>query len=189
VPTKNEFQTFYAAIERPKYRAIFLIYATSGLRSTELLELIMEDINEEMRMLVPNKQSEVKKTWAPFHNEEDEAAFEAFKSHCDPDDERIFQVSKPTMNKTFRDLSEKSGVKVTPQMLRRWFASEMASLGVDASYIDAFCGRTPTSVLEQHYLDYSPRKFKQIYRLTGRVPRGLTPRVNAVTICHKFNYF
>ncbi len=23
VPTKNEFQTFYAAIERPKYRAIF----------------------------------------------------------------------------------------------------------------------------------------------------------------------
>jgi hypothetical protein len=40
----------------------FLIYATSGLRSTELLELIMEDINEEMRMLVPDKQSEVKKT-------------------------------------------------------------------------------------------------------------------------------
>jgi len=55
VPTKNEFQTFYAAIERPKYRAIFLIYATSGLRSTELLELIMEDINEEMRMLVPQQ--------------------------------------------------------------------------------------------------------------------------------------
>jgi len=41
------------------------------------------------------------------------------------------------------------------------------SLGVDASYIDAFCGRTPTSVLEQHYLDYSPRKFKQIYHDAG----------------------
>ena len=71
------------------------------------------------------------------------------------------------MNKTFRDLSEKSGVRLTPQMLRRWFASEMASLGVDASYIDAFCGRTPTSVLEQHYLDYSPRKLKQIYHDAG----------------------
>jgi len=58
-------------------------------------------------------------------------------------------------------------VKITPQMLRRWFASEMSSLGVDASYIDAFCGRTPTSVLEEHYLDYSPRKLKQIYDDAG----------------------
>jgi intergrase/recombinase len=71
------------------------------------------------------------------------------------------------VNKTFHDLSEESGVKITPQMLRRWFASEMASLGVDATYIDAFCGRTPTSVLEEHYLDYSPRKLKQIYDNAG----------------------
>jgi len=167
VPTKDELQTFHAAIERPKYRTIFLMYATSGLRSAELVELIMEDINEDMRMLVPDKQSEVKKTWASFYNEEAEAAFEAFKPHRDPDDERAFQASKPTVNKTFRRLSEESGVKVTPQMLRRWFASEMASLGVDATYIDAFCGRTPTSVLEEHYLDYSPRKLKQIYDDAG----------------------
>lgn len=40
----------------------------------------------------------------------------------------------------------------------------MASLGVDSSYIDAFCGRTPDSVLEKHNLDYSPRILKQIYR-------------------------
>ena len=167
VPTKDELQTFYGAIERPKYRTIFLMYATSGLRSAELVELTMEDINEDMRMLVPDKQSEVKKTWASFYNEEAEAAFQAFKSHRDNRDERVFQASKPTVNKTFRDLSEESGVKITPQMLRRWFASEMSSLGVDATYIDAFCGRTPTSVLEEHYLDYSPRKLKQIYDNAG----------------------
>jgi intergrase/recombinase len=39
----------------------------------------------------------------------------------------------------------------------------MASLGVDSSYIDAFAGRVPDSVLEKHYLDYTPRKLKQIY--------------------------
>lgn len=167
VPTKDELQTFYAAIERPKYRTIFLMYATSGLRSAELVELTMEDINEDMRMLVPDKQSEVKKTWASFYNEEAEATFQAFKPHRDHGDERVFQASKPTVNKTFRDLSEESGVKITPQMLRRWFASEMSSLGVDATYIDAFCGRTPTSVLEEHYLDYSPRKLKQIYDNAG----------------------
>ena len=41
--------------------------------------------------------------------------------------------------------------------------TEMASLGVDSSYIDAFAGRVPESVLEKHYLDYSPRKLKKIY--------------------------
>jgi intergrase/recombinase len=63
----------------------------------------------------------------------------------------------------FQKISEESGVKITPQVLRRWFASEMASLGVDSSYIDAFAGRVPESVLEKHYLDYSPRKLKKIY--------------------------
>ena len=58
-------------------------------------------------------------------------------------------------------------MKITPQVLRRWFASEMASLGVDSSYIDAFAGRVPESVLEKHYLDYSPRKLKQIYDDAG----------------------
>ena len=30
------------------------------------------------------------------------------------------------------------------------------------SYINAFCGRTPKSVLARHYLDYSPEKMRKI---------------------------
>lgn len=167
VPTKEELQTFYDVISNSKYRAIFLMYATSGLRSAELLGLTMDDIDEGSRMLIPDKQSEVKKTWVSFYNEEAAKAFEAFKPEREQGDDRAFQASKPTVNTTFRRLSEKSGVKITPQMLRRWFASEMSSLGVGSNYVDAFCGRTPDSVLEKHYLDYSPRKLKQIYDEAG----------------------
>ena len=39
----------------------------------------------------------------------------------------------------------------------------MSRYGVDAKYIDAFCGRTKSSVLENHYLDYSPERLKSIY--------------------------
>ncbi len=39
----------------------------------------------------------------------------------------------------------------------------MGKLGVSDRYIDAFCGRTPKSVLARHYSDYSPEKLKQIY--------------------------
>jgi len=163
VPTKQELQSFYEALDTPRDKAIFLMYASSGLRATELVQLTMADIDEEERMLIPDKESESKQTWVSFYNEEAAEAFEAYKPQREPSDERVFQMAKPTVVSMFQRTSKKSGVKITPQSLRRWFASEMASLGIDSSYIDAFCGRTPDSVLEKHYLDYSPRKLKQIY--------------------------
>ena len=75
-------------------------------------------------------------------------------------------VSQPTpvpFTWWFRHVSEDTGVKVTVQKLRRWFATEMSRCGVDAKYIDAFAGRTPSIVLEKHYLDYSPERLKEIY--------------------------
>lgn len=54
-------------------------------------------------------------------------------------------------------------MKVTVQKLRRWFATEMSRCGVDAKYIHAFAGRTPSSVLEKDYLDYSPERLREIY--------------------------
>jgi len=39
----------------------------------------------------------------------------------------------------------------------------MSRCGVDAKYIDAFCGRTKSSVLEKYYLDYSPERLREIY--------------------------
>jgi len=38
---------------------------------------------------------------------------------------------------------------------------------MDAKYIDAFCGRIPSSVLEKHYLDYSPESLKEFYDEVG----------------------
>ena len=47
--------------------------------------------------------------------------------------------------------------------LREWFCCEMGNLRVSDRYIDAFCGRTPKSVLARHYTDYSPERLKRIY--------------------------
>jgi intergrase/recombinase len=64
-------------------------------------------------------------------------------------------------------VSEEIGVRVTVQKFRRWFATEMSRCGVDVTYTDAFAGRTPSSVLEKHYLDYSPERLKEIYDEAG----------------------
>jgi integrase len=167
VPSKDDLQTFYEALENPKYRAAFLFAATSGLHSSELCQLTMDDVNEDKRMLVPDKESSTKETWLTFYNHEAKESFEEFKPERGPDDDRVFQTTKQPLNRKFRHVSEAVGVKVTVQMLRRWFATEMSRCGVDAKYIDAFCGRTKSSVLEKHYLDYSPERLREIYDEAG----------------------
>ena len=37
----------------------------------------------------------------------------------------------------------------------------MSRCGVDTEYTDVFCGWTPSSVSEQHYLDYSLERLKE----------------------------
>ncbi len=167
IPSKEELQTFYDALENPKYKTAFLFAATSGLRSSELCQLTMGDVNEDKRMLVPEKESSTKQTWLTFYNDEAAEAFEVFKSERKDGDERVFQTSKQPLNRKFRHVSEDTGVKITIQKLRRWFATEMSRCGVDAKYIDAFAGRTPSLVFEKHYLDYSPERFKEIYDEAG----------------------
>jgi intergrase/recombinase len=127
----------------------------------------MDDIDEDKQMIVPDKDSKTKQTWVTFYNAEAADAFEAFKPERKDGDERVFQTSKRPLNRKFRHVSEDTGVKVTVQKLRRWFATEMSRCGVDAKYIDAFAGRTPSSVLEKHYLDYSPEQLKEIYNDAG----------------------
>jgi integrase len=56
VPSKEDLQTFYEALENPKYNSAFLFAATSGLHSSELCQLTMDDINEDKQMLVPDKE-------------------------------------------------------------------------------------------------------------------------------------
>jgi intergrase/recombinase len=49
----------------------------------------------------------------------------------------------------------------------RLLVDKMLSLGVQETYIDAFCGRVPKSILARHYTDFSPEKLKEIYEKAG----------------------
>ncbi|OYR67317.1 tyrosine-type recombinase/integrase [Halorubrum ezzemoulense] len=118
VLSKENLQTFYSALENPKYKAVFLFAATSGLRSSKLCQLTIDDIDED-KLLVPDKESSIKETWLTFYNDEAAEAFEAFKPERDPDDDRVFQTTKQPLNWKFRHVSEEVGVKVTIQKLRR----------------------------------------------------------------------
>jgi intergrase/recombinase len=72
-------------------------------------------------------------------------------------------MPKEETTRLWKTARDKRGVHITPQRLRHWFCSEMLRLGVSETYINAFCGRVPKSVLARHYTDYSLEKLKEIY--------------------------
>lgn len=163
--SKEQLRQFYECVETPKERALFLLYATTGLRREEILSLKPEDIDFEKHMITPdNHNGETKKSWVSFYNEEAEQALKEYLATKKPSrSQRLFPMQRDEVVELWKSAREKTGIDITPQKLRQWFCSEMLRLSVSETYVDAFCGRVPKSVLARHYTDFSPQKLEEIY--------------------------
>ena len=150
LPSKEQLKTFYNELP-DKYKVVFLLLVSSGLR---VGELINADIDKTNRMIIPQSHNgSTKYAWISFYNIEAE---ELLKD-CIP------KITVDGLSHTFKKIADKSGIHIYPHLLRSIFAREMSLKGVQDRYIDAFCGRTPQSVLARHYSDYSPEVLKEIY--------------------------
>ena len=159
--TTEDLRVFYDELGDSLAEGLFLVYATSGLRRNEVLGLRGRNVDSGLRMIVPEGSSRTKSTYVTFYNEE---ASELLKEIIPVDSgARIFPVTENYFRKRYIRIRAKTGIHVTPQMLREWFCSEMGRLGVPDRYVDAFCGRVPASVLAKHYTDFSPENLKEIY--------------------------
>jgi len=170
VPSKDDIKRFYEWLKEPLAKAMLLIYATTGLRRKEVMSLKIGDIDFEKRMIIPRKDaSRTKKTWITFYNEETEKALRDYLgSFMNLNKEKkLFPITEIYFRNRCNAFYRQTGIKITPQILREWFACEMGRLGVPDRYVDAFCGRVPRSVLARHYTDFSPEKLKEIYDKAG----------------------
>ena len=165
IVSKEDLRKFYEAIETPKEKALFLLYATSGLRRQEILSLKLEDVDFEKRMITPsNHLGETKKSWCSFYNEEAKKALNEYLAMKKQSrSKRIFPMQRHEVVDLWKSAKEKTGLNITPQKLRQWFCSEMLRLGVSETYADAFCGRVPKSILARQYTDFSSEKLQEIY--------------------------
>lgn len=168
VPTRAELKVFYEALPSWREKALFLMWASSGRRRDELLYLNIEDVDFELRQLAPiDKESQTKNTWFSYFNIEALEAYQHYqREEGDKLDGKLFK-SASHINQLFKDTSERTGVKISPQVLREWFCQEMGRLKVPDRFVDAFCGRVPKSVLGKRYTDYSPEELKRIYDEAG----------------------
>ena len=164
IPSREALQKFYRALCSKKERALFLLYASSGLRRMEVLNIAIGDIDFEKRMIKPKAHSgETKKAWLSFFNEETSRVLKQYLEDRIDDNPKLFPMSNSESHQLWSDAKTETGLNITPQRLREWFCCEMVSNGVSDSYVDSFCGRIPRSILAKHYLDYSPERMKEIY--------------------------
>jgi len=158
LPTKEDLRRFFDALENDRDKAVFLVLASSGLRKGELLSLTKDDLNLETRTIIPRNAHEngtTKNSWISFFNQE---ALDYLKRS-----ELSTFPSDSTIRRVFKRANQKTGLKITPQTLRFWFANELGRLGVADRFIDAFQGRTPRTVLARHYSDFSPERLREVY--------------------------
>ena len=169
IPPKKEIQEFYYAIPTLKKQAMYLLYATSGLRRNEGLSLLINDVDLGDRRIVPRAHDgNTKRSWCTFFNDESKEAIVKYLNVRKSRSLRLFPWdSRRTRNVFWREARKNTGLRITPQTLRDWFCCEMGELGVPDRYIDAFCGRVPRSILARHYTDYSPERLKRIYDIAN----------------------
>jgi len=166
VPSKEDLQRFFKELDNLRDQTAFLLYATSGLRRNELLTLALDEVDVDNRIISPrnaHQSSTTKNTWVNIFNFEAQTYLKRYLLSRETGDSRLFPVTEVTIRRAFRRANEKTGLQITPQVLRDWFCCQLGELGVPDRYVDAFCGRTPKSVLAKHYTDYLPEKLKRIY--------------------------
>ena len=165
IPSKKDLRDFYYALTTVKDQALFLFYATSGLRRMEILSLRYEDVDLERRMIIPKNHNgtSTKNSWVSFYNQEAKDRLDQYLAIRKRQKDKLFPMARRKLIKLWGETRRRTGLNITPQRLREWFCVEMAEQGVQDRYIDAFCGRTPKSILARHYTDYSPERLKRIY--------------------------
>ncbi len=162
--TNEQIRRGFYGLTDVRERAIYLFYASTGLRSSEVLELEDSDVDLGLRLVRSRHDTRTKKAGITFYNGECEKFLEKYlPGRSRGRTERLFIIGWRQFLEVWEKASKEAGFRITPQVLRVWFASEMGELGVPDRYVDIFQGRAPKTVLAKHYTGKGFEILKRIY--------------------------
>jgi intergrase/recombinase len=164
LPSKAQIKEGFEALTDDRERAIYLFYATTGLRLSEGLGLNrFQDIDYGFRAVRSKHDTRTKKAGITFFNAECEQYLKKYLESRNDDSERLFRIGYREFQRIWKKASEKAGIKISPQILRKWHSTELGELGVPDRYVDIFQGRAPRTVLAKHYTGKELLRLKRIY--------------------------
>lgn len=158
--THAQFEKFFAEVKAHHARLYVLLGLYTMARPTAILELTWDRVDFERRLIDLNpagrKQTAKRRPVVKMNDELHDAMEEAFKGRqiahvIERGGKRVANIKK-----AFQAASERSGVHVTPYMLRHTGAVWAAEQGISMAALAQFMGHDDDSTTQRHYARYSP---------------------------------
>jgi len=164
LPSRVQLRKGFECLSSDKERAIYLMYASSGLRQMELRRLSrFDDVDFRLRAVKSKHNTRTKKAGVTFYNEECEEYLTKYLGSRRDSSGTLLPISSCAFYAMWRKISESAGVKITPQVLRKWHSTELGERGVPDRYVDVFQGRAPKTVIAKFYTGKELERLKRIY--------------------------
>jgi integrase len=155
-PSFEEMLKFHDAIENDRIRFFFELGTVSAIRPEHLLRLTKKLFDKPNRMINTWMKTFSKKNFFfSFYTENLRPIVEAYLDTLPKADSQLFPLTSRYIQKEFVKASEKSGVQITPKMLRKFATNWLRRHGMIAEDVDAITSHLPYSVVARHYLDSS----------------------------------
>jgi integrase/recombinase XerD len=171
-PRKEQLRRGFEALESELERAIFLLFASSGIRRSELWNLKKDDIDFKNRSVKAKHDTRTKRAGVTFYNNECEEYLKKYLASRKDDSDRLFLISWNHFTQMWKKVSKAAEFKITPQVLRKWHSTMLGELMVPDRFVDVFQGRAPKSVLAKHYTGKGLEMLKRIYDKANLNVRG-----------------
>lgn len=171
----EEIAALLNAAKTPKDRLILQLMITTGLRSRELLELRVEDIDFNRRVIKVRSAKYGKERFVTAPSEVFEALEAWIKINGLKAKDRVFQISYPALYKKLKKLAKRAGLdpsKVRPHVLRHTFATMAIRRGLSLPSLQRLLGHSDIRTT-QVYLHMTIEDIRQEYeeKFGGGIPR------------------
>jgi len=170
LPSKEQLEQGFSSLHCDKEKAIFMFYKDSGLRRSELLQLQKDDIDMSLRSVKSKHNTRTKRAGITFYTEETETFLRNYLQSRKDSKPKLFRIDMNIFYKMWIQISEKAGIKIRPQVLRKWQSTTLGENGCPDRYVDVFQGRAPKTVLAKFYTGKELLRLKAIY---GKFSEGL----------------
>jgi len=163
LPSKEQLKQGFSSLNCDREKAIFMLYKDSGLRRSELLQLQKDDSDTCLRSVKSKHNTRTKRAGITFYTEETEAFLNNYLESRIDNKPKVFRIDMNVFYKMWIQISEKAGIKIRPQVLRKWQSTTLGENGCPDRYVDVFQGRAPKTVLAKFYTGKELLRLKAIY--------------------------
>jgi hypothetical protein len=161
-PDYESVLKFRDALDSDKMRFYFELGIMIAIRPEHLLRLQKRLFDTPNRMVNTWQKTFSKKNFFfSFYTEAFKPKVEAYLSTLPNPDSLLFDMPLRTVQKAFVRATQKSGVHMTPKLMRKFTTNWLRRHGMIPEDVDAITSHLPYSVVARHYIDHS--RIKQEY--------------------------